>query len=729
MLKFVRSVPNTYAAQMVERWLGECFGNDDGVCYYKHPAVMTRTGKIPDFIVFTRTNQPLVIKIIDQHLQDISLVEDDEWIVNSETIDSPLLELEDLVLKLESKFLDQRKLRNRLDVQGVLAFPFIMKEDFEETFGTIQENVSTLWSGGNTQELEHTLGQELSSEEWILTRSVIQGATNLHKPSNIPSPNITTLGAAIKELDKQIASLDDEQERVALEIAPGPQRIRGLAGTGKTVLLAMKAANIHILNPDKKILFTFHTNSLYNQVRELISKTYREHTGTDPDWDLLHVRHGWGSRSRPGIYSDLCARQGVIPLDLRSASAIDRAKNPFQICCEHALQRQISPEYDFILIDEAQDFPGEFFRVLSQLSIPFQLSDEIYRRIYWAYDELQSLASLEIPKPEDLFGYDAHGIPLVSLDGPDYPGSIEKDFVLHRSYRCPQDVLMLAHAIGLGIHNPKGPVQMLEDQGYWEAVGYKIERGKLQKGEQVVIFRPSENSPNRIHEIYSKQKLVVVKVFQDRVSELNWIAESIVNDVKVEKVAPRQIIVISLDQSKTKDHLLELQRRLVEANIASTMPGLIDDSSAFAEVGKVTLSNVFRAKGNEAHIVYILGFDALYDYVEGIGNRNHAFASITRSKAWLRISGTGRKMEAAKKEVDQILEAIPRFKFKFPDMKTIRRLDAETSYKRKKLKAASEAVNTLQKTEVEALEKLASTNPEVFNELVKRLNEVARENQ
>ncbi|GHO75247.1 hypothetical protein KSD_30180 [Ktedonobacter sp. SOSP1-85] len=729
MLKFVRSVPKTDAADMVERWLEECFGNDEGVCYYKHPAVITKTGKIPDFILFTKTNQPLIVKIFDQNLQDINLVEDDEWIINGEPIDSPLLEIEDIVLKMQSKFVEQRKLRNRLNVQGILAFPFLIKRDFEKNFGPFkEENVKILWSGGNKQIFKHDLKQELSNEEWILTRSVIQGltnlgATNLHKLSNISLQNITSLGSAIRELDKQIAALDDEQERVGLEIAPGPQRIRGLAGTGKTVLLAKKAANIHILYPGKKILFTFNTQSLYNQVRELISKTYREQTGTEPDWDLLHVRHAWGGRNRSGVYSDLCARQGVIPLDLRAARATNPVKPSFQVCCEHALQRQILSEYDFILVDEAQDFPKEFFRVL------YKLSDEAYHRIYWAYDELQSLSSLEIPKPEDLFGYDAHGEPLVSLQGPDYPGPIEKDFVLHRSYRCPQDVLMLAHAIGLGIHNPKGTVQMLEDQGYWEAVGYKVESGKLQKGEQVVISRPLENSPNRIHEIYDKQKLVVVNVFQDRASELNWIAESIIRDIKVEKVAPRQIMVISLDNSRAKGYLLELQGRLVKANIASTIPGLIDDASAFAEVGRVTLSTVFRAKGNEAHIVYILSFDALYDYFEGIGNRNHAFASITRSKAWVRITGIGKKMEAAKQEIEQILGDLPSFKFEFPDMRVVRRLDAENSYKRKKFEKLSKAAEIIQKTEVEALEELASTNPEAFNKLLKRLNEVARENQ
>ena len=397
MLKFVRTIPKDVAAQMVERWLNEHFSNAEGVCYYKHPAVGTRTGVIPDFILFTQTNQPLIIKIINKHLQDITRVTEDMWEVDDITVDSPILELEDLVFKLESKFLDHRKLRSRLNPHAILALPFITKADFEEKFGPLQNHVQAIWSGGDTHVFHHPLGQELSDEEWTLTRSVIQGATHLHKPSNVIAQNITTLGSAIKELDKHISALDDEQEKVALEVAPGPQRIRGLAGTGKTVLLAMKAASIHKLYPNEKILFTFNTQSLYNQVIELISKTYRDHTGSDPNWDLLHVRHGWGGRNRPGVYSDLCARQGVLPLDLRAARSIDRLKEPFQVCCEQALARSIAPEYDFVLIDEAQDFPKEFFRLLFQLSLPPE------HRIYWAYDELQSLSSLEIAEPEELF--------------------------------------------------------------------------------------------------------------------------------------------------------------------------------------------------------------------------------------------------------------------------------------------------------------------------------------
>ncbi|MGB8347065.1 MAG: hypothetical protein WCD86_19415, partial [Ktedonobacteraceae bacterium] len=559
-----------------------------------------------------------------------------------------------------------------------------------------------------------------------LTRSVIQGATNLHKPSNIVSRTITTLGTALKELDKQVAALDNDQEMVALQIAPGPQRIRGLAGTGKTVLLAMRAANIHLQDPNKKILFTFNTQSLYNQVKELISKTYYAHCGNQPDWEKLHVRHAWGGRSRPGVYSDISMSQHVVPLDLRMARNIDKL-DPFRACCRQALRSPISPEYDFILVDEAQDFPNEFFRLLYKLAIK---SDGSKPKIYWAYDELQSLSSLTIPGPEGLFGLDKNGQPLVSLSDGDYPGEIEKDFVLHRSYRCPQTVLMLAHAIGLGIHNPKGEcVQMLEDQWSWKAIGYEIESGQLRTGEQVVILRPEENSPNRIYDLYDKQKLVTTSIFSERGSELQWIAESIKRDIQEEGVSPKQIVVISLDTSNAKSYLTTLQRHLLSLGVGSTIPGFIDDSSAFAEEGKVTLSTIYRAKGNEAAIVYILSFDSLYDYLEGVGNRNGAFASITRSKAWVRLTGTGNKMELAKREVDTILSDIPRFKFIFPDMKDIRHLDTENSNRRKKVQQTDKAVKILKTTDREVLEKIATTDREALKVIQKQISEVLGENQ
>ncbi len=101
-------------------------------------------------------------------------------------------------------------------------------------------------------------------------------------------------------------------------------------------------------------------------MRNLISLFYRDLTGIDPDWDILNIRHSWGGRANAGVYSDLCKRVGAKPLDFTSAR-LTHPSSPFTACCEHALSLNLQPQYDFILIDEAQDFPSEFFKVAWRL--------------------------------------------------------------------------------------------------------------------------------------------------------------------------------------------------------------------------------------------------------------------------------------------------------------------------------------------------------------------------
>ena len=69
-------------------------------------------------------------------------------------------------------------------------------------------------------------------------------------------------------------TLDEEQRKVSMQIPSGPQRIRGLAGTGKTVILALKAALTHKEDDKLRILSVFNTQSMYNQIQDLITKYY-----------------------------------------------------------------------------------------------------------------------------------------------------------------------------------------------------------------------------------------------------------------------------------------------------------------------------------------------------------------------------------------------------------------------------------------------------------------------
>lgn len=734
MVQFLASLP-TYAqdeaSKLVVRKIREYLGEDvEGVCYYKHPVLRLDAGVTAELTLLTRILDPLAIRCLPYQLEDIQEIDDELWTVNGEEIESPLLSLGDFVTVLDTRFRKDRAMRERVHPRAILAFPLIAQSDFRNQFGNILDEIPVLWAGSDfTTVAPPNLPSPLSDDEWRRARSIFQGAAPLTKAATgISSGSATTLGPAIKQLDREIALLDSEQEKVALQIAPGPQCIRGLAGTGKTVLLAMKAANIHLHFPEARILFTFHTQSLYNQAKALITKFYRFYSDYDPDWDLIHVRHAWGGKSREGVYSDLCFRHGQQPLNFNQARELN-SEVPFQACCDHALTIDIESVYDFILVDEAQDFPQSFFPVLYRLGIPSEQANGAPKpRIYWAYDELQNLTAIDKEmQAEYLFGKDADGNPYITLEGEDYEGEIEKELILRKSYRCSQQVLMLAHGIGLGLYNQKGGcVQMLDDEASWDAIGYTLESGSLQKDSQVLLYRHPDNSPNRINQIYQgPQPLVMTQVFPDREHELDWIAAQIHDDIS-QGVQPDQIIVIFLDPKVAKNPLASLQVKLLsQFSVSSSIPGLVNDASEFMEKGKITLSAVFRAKGNEAYIVYVCGFESLYDYVEAIENRNRAFTAITRSKAWVRITGVGRSMELAQREIKAILTDVPRFRFRFPDMAMIKRLDAETNKRRQQVTKAQKQATELAKLDARVL---ASMDPKVLEDLMRRIEEAKNEN-
>jgi superfamily I DNA and RNA helicase len=267
---------------------------------------------------------------------------------------------------------------------------------------------------------------------------------------------------------------------------------------------------------------------------------------------------------------------------------------------------------------------------------------------------------------------------------------------------------------------------MLSDKVSWSAIGYDVVAGSLVQGEDTVIVRPEENSPNKISEQYEKilnEKVINIEVLQDIDEELVWVSKSIYEDITVKKVPPEKIVVVSLDQRNAISYFQRIQSELHNLRIRSLIPGLIRGTADFfAESGAVTLSTVWKAKGNEAPIIYIINFDYLYQYAEEIESRNRAFTSISRSKGWIRISGSGKQMLAVKKELDTIIKNIPYFQFKFPDMEMVRRLDAtETSRRRKQVKTVEIATQQILKIDDDAL---ASLSPEMLKKLEEKVTRI-----
>ncbi len=203
--------------------------------------------------------------------------------------------------------------------------------------------------------------QVLTPNEFEETRSILEGAKALVRPNRrtIDDPVHQKFAVAVSKLEDEIASFDQRQRHVALSALGCPERIRGLAGSGKTIILAMKAALAHLDDPKALILVTYYTRSLRDHLTRMITRFHRHFGEGEPDWKRVHVHHGWGRRELPGVLREASLRAGLTPITYSVASAAaSPGQDAFDYACRVLLKTgQVAPFYDLILIDEGQDFP------------------------------------------------------------------------------------------------------------------------------------------------------------------------------------------------------------------------------------------------------------------------------------------------------------------------------------------------------------------------------------
>lgn len=490
------------------------------------------------------------------------------------------------------------------------------------------------------------IGEDVFSE----LVSVLDGSKALNRPRERATKGFDTQSkvAIVTRLEEEIRRFDRDQRVAYMTEVHGPQRIRGLAGSGKTVVLALKAALTAVREPEARIAVTFYTKSLYQHIKQLITRFYRMHEDRDPDWKRLQVLHAWGGASADGLYYLAARRFGHQALTYGQASALD-AKQPFGHACGRLLEDpNVSRVFDYVFVDEGQDFPPEFMRLALRLA-----SEE---RLVIAYDVFQTIFDLEVPTAASLFGTDSDDEPDIAFD---------EDIILHKCYRNPREVLVCAHAIGFGVYGPK-VVQMLESREHWEDFGYSVTGGALTAGEQVQITRPRENSPSSLSESSQIDEIIAAKTFTDIREETDFVVRRVVNDIREQGLAPEDILVICADDRNAAGYFKLLGRALSAEGIRFN--NLQDDSYTirdFHQQDCVTLSTIYKAKGNEAYSVYIVGIDALFASPNA-RNRNRAFTAMTRAKGWLCVTGLGGAARAFSDELTLAKRHYPDLVFRYP---------------------------------------------------------------
>jgi len=663
-----------------------------GECFFGYPLIPTPEGKY--FIDATLVSPEIGIVLFD--------------LVEGTTLGNYAERQDDLANKIEAKLKIHKEL-----VKGRELIPPLNVVTFAPALSDIEKLDIDGYLLANERNLEEILSSlswhDSSDELYRMTLSIIESLSSIRKSRSKREVKKTdSRGGKLKELEDSIATLDHRQNRAVIETVEGVQRIRGLAGSGKTIVLALKAAYLHTQYPDWRIAVTFNTRSLKGQFKRLINNFCVEQSGEEPNWTKIRIVNAWGAPGgdeRDGIYYEFCRATGQEFLDFRAASSRFRGSDSaFDGACQAALSAVANPPmiYDAILVDEAQDFAPSFLRLCYAMLKP-------PKRLVYAYDELQNLSGTSLPPPEEIFGSDAAGQPVVSLEGDQ-----RRDVILQKCYRNSRPVLVTAHALGFGIYRkpPEGAetglAQMFDQPALWEEIGYRLREGNLAKGEHVVLERTNETSPSFLEAHSPIDDLVVFQRFDDEAQQNAWLVEQIKKNIEEDELRYDDIIVIHPDPLTARERLGPIRKALFEMGIQNHIAGVdtVPDIFFKTETPSVTFTSIYRAKGNEAGMVYVVNAQDCDGTGVGLASlRNRLFTAITRSKAWVRVIGFGQGMANLMREFELLKENHFRLEFTYPTNEVLKKLRIVhrdlSPHEKKRLEQRQTSIREL----VDALEK------------------------
>jgi superfamily I DNA and RNA helicase len=614
----------------------------DGFLYIGYPVIGTAEGPYPiDALLISKSKGLIVFNLVEgRNVDGIQDAQDDSC------------------NKLESKLRAHKTLMQGRSLQ-VAVTPVTFAPACNDAPSLSQEEYPVCNETNLKAWLDTCAWDNPSCFEALL--AVIQAISTIRKgrkKREVQKPD--SRGAKLKQLEDSIANLDNLQGRAVIETVEGVQRIRGLAGSGKTIVLALKAAYLHAHHPDWKIAVTFHTRALKGQFRQLINTFVIEQTNEEPDWENLHIIQSWGAPGggeRHGMYYDFCQTNGLRYYDFGSAQRNFGKGNEFEGVCQTALNECANPSgnYDAILVDEAQDFPPAFLRICFEMLKP-------EKRLVYAYDELQNLNSQSLPSPEEIFGKNPDGYPKV-LFNQNQPGKPQQDIILEKCYRNSRPILVTAHALGFGIYRTRdieigtGLVQIFDHHQLWEEVGYKITNGKLDDNCNVKLERTESSSPLFLENHSSLDDLIKFYSFDSKEEQANWLANAIKINLAEDELRPDDIVVINPNPVSTNAEVGFPRRLLFEHGINSHLAGVDTSPDVFFDTDNesITFTGIYRAKGNEAGMIYIINAQDCYSSWWNTARvRNRLFTAITRSKAWVRVLGIGKGMQSLIQEFEQV---------------------------------------------------------------------------
>lgn len=480
---------------------------------------------------------------------------------------------------------DLGSISDKYRYKDYIGRPRSWKDQFTAKFNFDQDSTENIESFLN----QYILQTPADQRKCELLISLLTGSIN-----DIEKVKSETPATTLDKIKKKIVLFDGDQSRFIYNSAVRKGqtiRIQGLSGTGKTELLLHKLKELYTRSSSARIMFSCHNKILAHSLRKRIPRFFNFMKVEEQiEWhSRLWCIHGWGSQFDPnsGAYRYICDFYNIPFLRYNKYN-----NTTFDAVCKIALNEinKISIEdfkyaFDFMLIDESQDFPDSFFQLCEKITSS---------NVYIAGDIFQSIFDEKI----------------VSEIAPDY--------LLSKCYRTDPRTLMFAHALGMGLFE-KHKLRWLSDEE-WNACGYNIQNS----GNSITLTRDPLRRFEDIDKSFSSMELVPIN---GQYTNTNQAVIDIIKNLKIDNttIEPHDIGIIFLDDSKN----IYEEADVLEQELLSEF-GWKSNKSYETKTnpnGYVFISNKNNVKGLEFPFVICIGSQLSHTQ----RFRNSLYTMLTRS--------------------------------------------------------------------------------------------------
>ena len=269
-----------------------------------------------------------------------------------------------------------------------------------------------------------------------------------------------------------------------------------------------------------------------------------------------------------------------------------------------------------------------------------------------------------MPTTKELFGTVSGDMGSINLNNSgDEP---RRDITLPVCYRNTPWALATAHAIGIGVYREEGLLQHPDNPELWSDVGYSKVDGGLIQGSNVTLERSDSSYPQYLSELLDPNDAVIVKCFEEQAQQDAWVADEIRKNLADEELEHDDILIVLPDPYQARSRAMSLGQHLRCHDIDFHLVGVNTSADEVFKKDSVAITHIFRAKGNEAPMVYAIDSQQAAGGSNAVTRRNSLFTAITRSRAWVRVVGWGDRMRLIEKEIATIHRSGFRLKFTIP---------------------------------------------------------------